>query len=99
VGRVSLQNTIHIWTSLADDCSRVVHSESVSGESSTSSSKGEKEGSMEVDEGDEEDAEPTKPSDPNDLSAYNLDNYDEEVSRGTGKSSTKTRSSTAKRPL
>jgi hypothetical protein len=26
----------------------------------------------------------SKPSDPNDLSAYNLDGYDEEVSRGTG---------------
>ena len=42
---------------------------------------------MEVDDGDDEDAEPTKPSDPNDLSAYNLDDYDKEVSRGTGKSS------------
>lgn len=32
-----------------------------------------------------EETAPTKPSDPNDLSAYNLDGYDEEVSRGTGK--------------
>jgi len=46
---------------------------------------------MEVDDGDDEDAEPTKPSDPNDLSAYNLDDYDKEVSRGTGKSSPFTR--------
>jgi hypothetical protein len=72
---------------------RSVLSESVSGESSTSSSKEEKEGSMEVDDGDAEDAEPTKASDPNDLSAYNLDNYDKEVSRGTGQFFTSARSS------
>jgi hypothetical protein len=42
---------------------------------------------MEVDDGEDEDGKPTKPSDPNDLSAYNLDDYDKEVSRGTGKSS------------
>ena len=34
---------------------------------------------------DVEDDKPAGPTDPNDLSAYNLDNYDEEVSRGTGK--------------
>ncbi|KAG7530649.1 hypothetical protein FFLO_04875 [Filobasidium floriforme] len=58
--------------------------ESDSGESSTSSKEG-KEGAdadADMDVEDDED-KPTGPSDPNDLSAYNLDNYDEEVSRGT----------------
>jgi hypothetical protein len=35
-------------------------------------------------EGDKADVD-MKPSDPNDLTAYNLDAYDEEESRGAGK--------------
>jgi hypothetical protein len=40
--------------------------------------------SMSDGEGDKADVD-MKPSDPNDLTAYNLDAYDEEESRGAGK--------------
>ena len=50
-----------------------------SGSGSGSGSDSEEDGDVKMDT--DEDA---KPSDPNDLSAYNLDNYDEETSRGTG---------------
>jgi hypothetical protein len=62
-----------------------LRSESDSGESSTSSKEGKEDADADADMDVEDDEDkPTGPSDPNDLSAYNLDNYDEEVSRGTG---------------
>lgn len=52
-----------------------------SGSGSGSGSDSDEDGDVKMDT--EEDG---KPSDPDDLSAYNLDNYDEETSRGTGQS-------------
>jgi hypothetical protein len=77
--------SVLIWHAYLLTCLSNLCSESDSGESSTSS-KEAKEGAgadADMDVEDDED-KPTGPSDPNDLSAYNLDNYDEEVSRGTG---------------
>jgi periodic tryptophan protein 1 len=51
-------------------------------EDSAGSAQGDEDDSMAVDEP----AAPTGPADPNDLSAYNLDTYDEEESKGAGES-------------
>ena len=65
-----------IWTADRSFKPVLTCSESDSGASSMSEVEGDK---ADVD---------MKPSDPNDLTAYNLDTYDEEESRGAGKSLT-----------
>ncbi len=61
-------------------------------EGSGSGSEAEAEEDEDVEmNGDDQATDPKKPFDPSDLSAFNLDKYDEEESKGTGKFSYETR--------
>jgi hypothetical protein len=68
------------------ECMLIIPSEDdAEGSGSGSGSEEEEEGEDVDMEGKVAAAVPAKAADPNDLSAYNLDTYDEEESKGTGK--------------